>query len=255
MRKHITLWTLLLCLSIKGFAQTPGHLGKHFFLNAECVFSPAWLRSNTLTPFVTAETNKAIKWLGFNYIVNPSVEYNVWKKGSVGVGYNFFQSPVACFTSTECLGKSAWYDMDYKMQSHGFSIFYKHYLNDGAHPFGAYFRFQLDGFFNYYCPYEDSVMWVPTAQLSPEDEQRGRTVLFGAKVESGAEYMVLNRIRFSAGVSLGSTFGGYNAIHKRLKYEWGTYAPAPITIKEQVNNRLLNAYYLGIRVGVDVLLF
>lgn len=254
MRKRL-LVALLLAAVVASHAQNPGYLGKHFFLNADVVLSPAWRNPNPISTVISSE-KKVNRWLGINYIVNPSVEYVVGKKSAVGVGYNFYQTPFSN-SDDDIFLSHLWNDLDYKMQSHGFSVFYKHYLGTSYAPFGHYIKAQLDGFFNYYCPYTDSLNWQSTQLLNPEDPHRGHSVLLGAKAEYGFEYLFFNRLRLSTGVSLGTTFGGYGVLYKRIKDETSYFydpANAP-TVKERANARLLMAYFFGIRFGIDVLLF
>ena len=100
MKKMICMLLMaIVCLQLAD-AQNPGYLGKHFFVNVDGVISPSrnnptWVSEKMVAKgadMYDKKTSLICRYLGFNYLVSPSVEYVAWKKGSIGVGYNFFQS-------------------------------------------------------------------------------------------------------------------------------------------------------------------
>ena len=77
------------------FAQNTGYMGRHVLVNGEISLSPAYLKPNPLGEALSGKvkSQSALNYLGMNYIVSPNVEVIVWRKGSVGAGYNFYKSP------------------------------------------------------------------------------------------------------------------------------------------------------------------
>lgn len=263
MKKMICMLLMaIVCLQLAD-AQNPGYLGKHFFVNVDGVISPSrnnptWVSEKMVakgTDMYDKNTGFICRYLGFNYLVSPSVEYVAWKKGSIGVGYNFFQSAFSRPVSLEFFDDDRWRNVDYYVRSHGFNVYYKQYLGkDATAPFGLYAKFQFDGFFNYYAPYADSIRWQPTSMVDTNSTVRGRNALFGVKAELGYEYLFFDRLRFSVGFSLGTTFGGY-AVTKEKFAGGDVFADRHLTVENMCNNRILNAYSFGIKVGLSVLLF
>ena len=118
-------------------------------------------------------------------------------------------------------------------------------------PMGQYLKFTFDGYFYKYVLPDESILQDYYAYYSDESELvdqplTGKSMLFGFKAEYGYDFFVLNCLKLSMGVSLGTTFGGYKAIN-REKYDH--------TVTDYADNRLLNAYWFGIKLGVGFLTF
>ena len=250
---------ILLSLIIAGgslFSQNPGYMGRHVMLNMEMYMSPSWKNPNAVSEAMIAHgmSGKSAKYLGLNYFLSPNVEVIVWRKGTVGAGYNYYKSPFAMGSSSTGSLFSYNYDASEKpmMTAHGFNVFYKQYLGSTVAPMGQYLKFTFDGYFYKYTvpgsvlvDYNSYYSWDDAAPVSTE-ESTGKHQLFGFKLEYGYDYFVLNCLKLSMGVSLGTTFGGYKAIG-RDKNNLG--------VTDYADNRLLNAYWFGVKLGIGFLTF
>ena len=237
------------------FAQNPGYMGRHVIFNMEASLSPAWFRPTQISEALTAKGMKesSVRYLSMNYILSPNVEVIVWKKGTVGAGYNYFKSPFdyRCDFSLDGTLPLSQYDAYYNnvyvsgradMIAHGFNVFYKQYIRKTMAPMGHYFKFTFDGFFYKYQA-RTSDMSLPLEVLS---QMSGKGMLFGLKAEYGYDYMLFDFLKLSMGASVGATFGGYKAI---------LYDNASLPMTSFANSRVLGAYFFGIKLGVGFLTF
>lgn len=253
--KRLIIILSLVFVGSSLFPQNPGYMGRHVMFNMEMYMSPSWKNPNAVSEAMIAKgiSGKTAKYFGLNYSLCPNVEVIVWRKGTVGAGYNFYKSPFVLSRSSGSLF-SYNYDVSEKpmMTAHGFNVFYKQYLGSTMAPMGQYLKFTFDGFF-YKYEIPDRAMreflsynsWDETGVVNTEPST-GKSMLFGFKAEYGYDFFVLNCLKLSMGVSLGTTFGGYKAM-SREGYDH--------TIKDYADNRLLNAYWFGIKLGVGFLTF
>lgn len=255
MKRSILILIITLLISMVG-AQNPGFMGRHIFINGNVMLSPAWKNPNAMSKYLTKSAseyssfsdytnNLKNKWLGLNYFVLPDIEVIVWRKGSVGAGYNFFDSPFKGYYSAEGINNST--SFVGQITAHGFHVFYKQYLGQTYAPFGQYIKFNFDGFFyrygNFYTGNDTGIH--SEENLIPDGKNR----LFGLKVEYGYDFLFFNVLKFNIGVSLGSTFGGYKAI------SFGDNTKSGLAVKDYANNRLLGAYWFGLHCGIGFLTF
>lgn len=263
MKKYITLCIISCLFLCETFSQNTGYMGKHFFLNAEANFSPAYINPNSYG--VSLSNN--LDYSAFNFILSPSVEAIVWKKGTLGVGYNFFTSyyktEYAILIDDEedvgnviYLDKYLFFESSYHIKSHGCHVFYKQYLGDTYAPLGHYFKFTFDAFFNKHIFSDD----LPDTLISlgyANDQRFSTTIpktsmLFGFKVEYGYDFLLFDRLKLSTGVSLGTTFGGYKAKLNDWVDGFGEGIEG-IESVEYGKSRLLNAYWFGLKIGIGIL--
>jgi hypothetical protein len=253
---------ILLSLIIAGgslFSQNPGYMGRHVLVNMDVTISPSWRNPNAVSEAMIASgiSPSTAKYFGLNYFLSPNLEVIVWRKGTVGAGYNYYKSPFVLQRSSSGSLFSYNYDVSEKpmMTAHGFNVFYKQYLGSTMAPMGQYLKFTFDGFFyKYEVPASAMMEYMGYydnyyAMSNPGVEQQeptGNHQLFGFKVEYGYDYFVLNCLKLSMGVSLGTTFGGYKAIGRNS---------SALTITDFADNRLLNAYWFGVKVGLGFLTF
>lgn len=280
MRKILFLFIIFFAVS-SGYSQYYGLLGKRVIINLEMTTSPAYLQRNFISDALEQKnvSSRATKYLGMNFFANPSVEYAAWKKGTVGVGYIFFTSPFdgiqhnVYFEDPSVIlsynmidGYSNFEGCKGMLTSHGFNLYYKQYLKNSVAPIGHYFKFNLDGFFIRYfmdglpdytnVPLsKQTVFYCPEYDInSPKplsDIQKGKTALFGFKVEYGYDFWPVSFMKMSLGVSLGSTFGGYNAL-----YDFDFFGDAlDATYKNYAKGRILGAYFLQFKLGIGFLAF
>ena len=240
------------------FAQNPGYMGRHVLVNGEISLSPAILNPNPLREALTGKvkSESALDYLGLNYIVSPNIEVIVWRKGTVGAGYNFFKSPFkykGYFQLPEshpeyiAYDNSIYRDGTADMTAHGFNVFYKQYVGKTMAPMGHYFKFTFDGFFYKYEARQEDM--IPALYEDLKSQMTGKHMLFGLKAEYGYDYMLFDFLRLSIGVSLGTTFGGYKAMG------FGHRVFDDLQIQSYANNRLLGAYWFGFKLGVGFLTF
>lgn len=158
--KKIVLFCLMMVAASASYAQYYGLLGKRVIFNLEGTTSPAYFHSNFIAEALDKKYGEdpTAGFLSMNFFATPSVEVAVWKKGTVGVGYNFFSSP---FEGTQHSlfyrndPSSQYVDYDYRtydghVTAHGFNLYYKQYLGDAGAPIGHYLKFNLDCFFTKY---------------------------------------------------------------------------------------------------------
>lgn len=234
MKKIISVLVVMLGAFLFSQGQNTGFMGKRFFLNAEASFSPAWINPTSLTIKTLPE------YLRFNYFISPNIEAIVWKKGSVGVGYNFINTDY----------KSEYIYIDYSghIKGHGFNIFYKQYVSKA--PLGHYFKLEFDAFFFNFEPRLEKII-NPDVEI---DKLSGKSSIYGLKIEYGYDYLFFNRLRVSAGMSLGTTLGGYNA-HSLGSISPNNYIPDEDMPEEKAKTRILMAYFFQLKVGVGLLIF
>lgn len=269
---------LLFCVCVLGIssAQNPGYAGNHFIFNAEVSLSPSWKNPNPLSEALTAhfESEHTRRYLGLNYFLSPNVEAIVWKKGTIGAGYNYYNTPIAEMVSRyyESDGISDYYyyiQEDYaftgKLVAHGFNVFYKQYIGDTKAPFGLYAKLVFDGYFyNYTCnePLPSNTQhWEDNPDAAAQYgympvQKDGKGSIFGLKAEFGYDFLFFNRLRLSMGVTLGSTFSGYKWMTSNsnfsIIYNDNTQK---LSVNDYARNRILNAYWFGVKIGVGVLAF
>ncbi|MDR1182267.1 MAG: hypothetical protein LBL13_09870, partial [Bacteroidales bacterium] len=125
-----------------SLAQSNGSfLGRRVLFNFTVNFSPAWGNPNFFD-----NSSHWHKYYAFNYDISPGMEFIAWKKGTVGATYHWFKTR---FDYPEYVSTLA----DYlpaisPLNVHGLGLYYKQYIGGKARaPIGAYWRFQLDGFF------------------------------------------------------------------------------------------------------------
>lgn len=275
--KKILLIAVMICL-FGGIclSQNIGYMGNHFIFNADVSLSPSWKNPNPMSEVLNAhfESEHTKRFLGLNYFVSPSVEAIVWKKGSLGAGYNYYNSPIGGMVSRYFEGGDVsdyyFYPKNYTFTgdvvAHGFNVFYKQYVGDTKAPMGHYFKFTFDGYFyKYACnePLPDLLQhWdeVPVEESAQHGYVRvgkdGSGSIFGLKAEFGYDYLFFNRLRLSMGVTFGSTFGGYKWLKQTsessLFYNDNTEY---LSVNDNVRNRILNAYWFGIKLGVGIVAF
>ena len=242
---YLLLITVAFCAQVN--AQGYNYMGKHILFNANVTVSPSWLNPNPMTPHLANLSTHAQRYLGINYWVAPSVEAIVWEKGSVGAGYNFYKSPfkgnLAVLVNSPYdyyYSYYDYYDFTGMITAHGFNVFYKQYVGHTVAPLGQYFKFNFDGFFYNY------------SEIVPSIAPEGKDMLFGFKVEYGYDFLVLDRLRFSIGASIGTTFNNFSLAFKQMVGE--NYSP-DYTISDYANSRMWMAYWFGIKLGVGFLAF
>lgn len=270
MKKTILLLIIAAGLASTANAQMYNYMGNHIVLNMEGYFSPSWLNPNPMTPHISTIPEAAQRYLGFNYFLSPSVEFIAWKKGTVGVGYNYFNSP---FKGTDArLRKGTVYEGGYvdwrqaelngNVTAHGFNVYYKHYFGDGFAPLGHHLKFNFDGFFYHYKMDTAGVYLgiINTVQEPFEEIIENKGSIFGLKIEYGYDFIVLNRLKLTLGASLGTTFGGYSVINAKIHHEFSDFdidegSKNPIHYDNHARSRILGAYWFGVKLGIGVIPF
>ena len=277
--KKILLFCLMVVAATASYGQYYGLLGKRVIFNLEGTTSPAYFHKNLITEAIERRygDDKTAGMLSLNFFATPSVEVAVWKKGTVGVGYNFFTSP---FEGMQHDLYGGHYEpventfnvypnygtFDGHVTAHGLSLYYKQYVGNTDAPLGHYLKFNFDILFTHYVMYIitdytiDSVpvyrqtfFYMPDGEYDPEvrysleEVRTGNGVLPGFKLEYGYDFWPTSFMKLSLGVSLGTTFGGYRGII--LKHdaftEWSKR-----TFKGYADGRILGAYWLQFKLGI-----
>ena len=158
--KKILLFCLMVVAATASYGQYYGLLGKRVIFNLEGTTSPAYFHKNLITEAIERRygDDKTAGMLSLNFFATPSVEVAVWKKGTVGVGYNFFTSPFEgmqhnLYSRSSATGQYVYEDygtFDGHVTAHGINLFYKQYVGNTDAPIGHYLKFNLDCFFSKY---------------------------------------------------------------------------------------------------------
>ena len=239
-------------------------LGNHVILNMEGYFSPAWLNPNPVSS--GWDVSEAVKrYLGLNYILSPSIELMVWEKGTVGVGYNYYNSP---FKGSDCrlrighqyYGYTDWREAELygNVTAHGFNVYYKQYVGDRFAPLGHYLKFVFDGFFyRYKMDTEGILMGIIQGTQDPYEEIiENKGNLFGAKFEYGYDFILMNRLKLTLGASIGTTFGGYKVAFAKMKDKSSLYyEESTLHYDNYARSRILGAYCFGLKLGIGFIPF
>lgn len=268
MMKKTLILLCCACIAKLTFAQNPGHMGNHIIFNADVTLSPSWKNPNPLSNALSAhyDNEHTKKYLGLNYFITPNVEAIIWKKGSVGAGYNYYNSPYQGFSvsNTFHLQSSGsyfeeTYDNSGVIVAHGFNVFYKQYFGDTQAPLGWYAKVTFDGLFYQYKVTQEIPQWTAYYNLidTVAFPTSGRNAIFGFKTEVGYDYLFFNRLRLSMGLTLGTTFGGYKLVKNSIKddFMYDAFYDTSVTTENIVRNRILNAYWFGIKIGIGILAF
>ena len=243
-------------------AQMYNFLGNHVILNMEGYFSPAWINPNPVSSgWDISEGMK--RYLGLNYFLSPSVELMVWKKGTVGVGYNYYNSPFKGTDNRVLIYDSYWGASPYtecygNITAHGFNVYYKQYVGDRFAPLGHYIKLVFDGFF-YHYQMDSTAKVIPVEGTSYSElpsilDNKG--CLFGIKFEYGYDFIVLNRLKLTLGGSIGTTFGGYKVPFAKMKNKMSyNNNPLDTHFDDFARTRILGAYWAGIKLGIGFIAF
>ena len=88
-----TIWTIIITgMLVQANAQWYNYMGNRVIFNMEASFSPAWKSPNPVSTGWDIPEGLQ-RYLGLNYFLYPSVELMVWEKGTVGAGYDYYNSP------------------------------------------------------------------------------------------------------------------------------------------------------------------
>ena len=189
----------------------------------------------------------------------------VWKKGTVGVGYDYYNSP---FKGSDCrlrigypyYGSTDWREAELSgnVIAHGFNAYYKQYLGDRFAPLGHYLKFQFDGFFyRYKMDTEGLLMGIIEGTTEPYEEIiENKGNLFGMKLEYSYDFILLNRLKLTLGASIGTTFGGYQVAFARIKDRGSLYyEESTLHYDNYARSRILGAYCFGLKLGIGFIPF
>lgn len=239
-------------------------LGNHVILNMEGYISPAWLSPNPVSSGWDIPKG-AQRYLGLNYFLTPNIELMVWKKGTVGVGYNYYNSP---FKGSDCrlrighqyYGYTDWGEAELygNIIAHGFNAYYKQYVGNRFAPLGHYFKFIFDGFFYHYKMDTEGIQIgiLNTTQDPYEEIIENNGNIFGLKIEYGYDFILLNRLKLTLGASLGTTFGGYKVPFARIKDSSAIYyEESTLRYDNYARTRILGAYCFGLKLGIGFIPF
>lgn len=272
MRKS-TIFLAIMMICGVCFSQNPGYMGKHVIFNAEGALSPSWKSPNPLSDVLQNhfESEHTQRYLGLNYFLYPSVEVIVWNKGTVGAGYNYYNSPYSGSISRlfeQSIGNNyyTYNDEVYKftgnVKAHGFNVYYKQYLGDTRAPLGFFTKLTLDGLFYNYASNETLPQWSSYYEQNPVDGYvpvgvEGKNAIFGLKAELGYDAVFFNCLKVSMGFTMGTTFGGYTVVNQKTRRELllDSTKKNQMTVDYYVRDRILKAYWFGIKLGVGFVAF
>lgn len=263
--KKITIILVVFFTSMTSVnAQMYNFLGNHVVLNMEGYFSPAWLNPNPVSSGWDIPEGFQ-KYLGLNYFLSPNIELMVWEKGTVGVGYNYYNSP---FKGSDCrlrkayqyYGYTEWRESELNgnVTAHGFNVYYKQYIGNRFAPLGHYFKFVFDGYFYHYKMDTEGIqLGIVTGTTEPYEEIiENKGSLFGAKFEYGYDFIMLNRLKLTLGASIGTTFGGYKVMSAKIKDKASYYnEPLDLQFNDYARARILGAYCFGLKLGIGFIPF
>lgn len=261
MKKAITLIIITVSLATTN-AQMYNFLGNHVILNMEGYFSPAWINPNPVSSNWDIG-EPAQRYLGLNYFLSPNIELMVWEKGTVGVGYNYYNSPfkgsdIRLRKLSQYYGYDDWVESELygNIVAHGFNVYYKQYVGNRFAPLGHYIKFVFDGYFYHYKMDTEGILLVNTTQDPYEEIIENKGSLFGAKFEYGYDFILMNRLKLTLGASIGTTFGGYKVPFKTMKKEFDIYGGGiDAHYDDFARTRILSAYCFGLKIGIGFIPF
>ncbi|MDR0368182.1 MAG: hypothetical protein LBH82_03455 [Bacteroidales bacterium] len=234
-KKGLLLGLWLLCAILSSQAQ--GYMGKRFIFNMGASLSPAWIQPTA----IFGEYENSAPWYAFNYTLSPNVECIVWKLGTAGICYHFFKTKYYAYYVYRSENSFLDFDVKEKIEDlnvQGLGIYYKQYFSSRSRaPMGTFLKFQIDDFFFKY-PDGDNYQSLSTGTL------------LALKFEYGHDFLFFNRLRFSTGLSLGTTFGGY----KELFFP-ELFFKTEASVLGDAKARILGHYWLGFTVGIGFLAF
>jgi len=233
MKRKLFLSTLILTVSLTGFSQNVGFMGKRLVVNAEGVFSTALSNPNM---------NGNSGFFSYNWMVSPNLEIICHNQGTVGAAFNFFQT--SFFSSYYDIGDHHIYysDVPIRLNTMGAGIFYKQYLGrNSAAPYGSFIKFQFDWLnYDFVNSYNEALI-------------KEKYYLLCLKVEMGRDYLFFNRLRLSWGFSVGvPLYGNENTQDNPFgSRSSGLFSFQSASAKE----RIFYHYLFGFRIGVGFLAF
>ena len=217
MKRKLYLLMLILTVTITGFSQNVGFMGKRFIVNAEGVFSTAYTNINI---------NGNSGFFSYNWMISPNLEVICHNKGTVGTAFNFFQTKF----------KSKFMIEDIRVLGAG--IFYKQYIGRNSHaPYGIYLKIQFD-----WLRYEYISEFYSSVRI---DENYN---LYCLKIAMGKDYLFFNRLRLSWDFSVGIPLYGDEDV---------SIIAGRSLLQEASNKkaRVFCHYLFGFKVGVGLLAF
>ena len=211
-KRNNLLLFMVLVLSMNALtAQNTGYMGKRVVFNMGAEFSPV---------FRNFYVHEDFKYFQFNCILSPNIEVITTKRATAGVVYHYFNTVYEPFWDD---------DLSDNLTTHGFGVFYKFSIGGERRALiDTYLKTQFDGFF-FKCP--DGATTISDK-------------LFAVKIEFGKDFLLLNRLHLSSGVSFGLPFGGYKAVLDNGK-----------TVNDFAKTRIFGAYWFGFTVNIGFLAF
>ncbi|MDL2296673.1 hypothetical protein LJC68_03980 [Bacteroidales bacterium OttesenSCG-928-B11] len=231
MRKYIiaAIFCIVFCSS-NLFSQGSGYMGRHLFVNAEVVNSPCYFRPNV---------NGKTSYFAFDYILNPSIEYVLGTRMTIGASFVYHKS---LFEDVGSIvdGDYEYYYWEGSMytgryntsKTIGGGLFYKIYYGNAA--FGNYFKAEVN-------------LLNVSSDAQNELKEPISFIMGGGRVEFGKDFLFFNRLKLNMGIGAGITFGGGSIVREMLD--------GADTMKESAGTRVARNYIFGLRMGVGFLAF
>ena len=230
MKQKLFLLILILTVSLTGFSQNVGFMGKRFLVNADGVFSTAFSNPNM---------NGNTGFFSYNWMISPNIEVICYKQGTAGAVFNFFQTKSFTYDNDYTFFGKPIYKDSVDINVLGAGVFYKQYLGrNSAAPYGTFVKMQFD--------------WLYYSFYNPLNENRKEQYyLMCLKVEMGKDYLFFNRFRVSWGFSVGFPLYGNENIEDKIFRGDGIFSFKATSAK----SRIAYHYLFGFRIGVGFLAF
>ncbi|MDR2867937.1 MAG: hypothetical protein LBV46_00145 [Bacteroidales bacterium] len=235
----ILIFSLIIFSFSELFAQKNGsYMGNRVLFNFGTELSPAWSKPNF---FKNSEHWR--KYYSFNYVISPGIEIIAHKRGTVGAVYHYCTSR---FDYKYDDGNAYWYENRLTavgdLTSHGFGVFYKQYFgNYSRAPFGAFIKFQFDGFFyKAQCP------------LPYPEVVTGK--MFGLKIAIGHDFLFFDRLKVSTAFSIGTPLSNWSGLLRSSKF-FGIGLDRGASVNDYIDSRIFGLYFFGCEMNIGLLAF
>lgn len=242
--KRIIILLFLLSVSIAGFSQTPGYLGKRFLVAGEF--------GSMLKLFATANHNFNEQALNFSIRGVVDVDYVTSRRGSIGFTLNMVNTATD-FNYDSTSYRVVDFDTHYadytQIKGLSYCINFKKfhgYSKGSIAPVGTYSKIGL-GIIRYKAvPYVSEVEY-----LDKKNTERYITPLI--TYAYGKQRVFLNNFVFRTSVEIGLVPSGFfNALD--YYYQTTQNAPQKDLIKYNANIRLASYYLVSFNIGVGFLI-
>lgn len=217
--KNTVVLASILLLSLSLFPQNTGFMGKRFIFNADIAVNPAWLN-----PTFMDKNNNDWDEFSRNNVFKHLYHFNWHFSSNIEIiVWNKGTLGILAHYLTSYYTKEAVHNIYVPFSVTGCGVFYKHYFGESRAPIGNYIKLEFD-------------------VLLPTPKEPSDFLFYGAKIEFGKDFIFANCIKLSIAGNLGIPFTGW----KNLTDFHNT---------QDITQRLMGVYWLGVKLGLGFIAF